>query len=450
MEKEGRRKQPPQSLPIPDHRRGRNNNSHGWTMPIIDKSKYVTVQLQLPKAPAKAGLILRDDSRCGLPVLIAVHAESQLQRDQVPGKFIGGGYWIVAIKDEERGYIETRTSESFRMELNSCQKDDRQVTVSIIFCPHSSSTAPDSSNDQEEKAAPAVENSQVLQSQSKRKSASDTNNFEEPPNKRQHQSSGPREEDEFLNNNSSDILDGEGETHLLYNQEEIDRIDAIEKESLELFPPGRKDIVYANPRMLFDRLQKQIGNKYGFKIEKYGAAYKCTRCETPLGQLNKYHKKVVVPEEKRRKRRTARCGCKFKLNYSWVTKPDINNPDSTCPMFITKATYRHSSGCSGVLPVVLTKKEEELDRVQRGARKLKRLENIPKVATELIEQFRPMFKALAKHPQQKMFLNVLEGLKGVIEGKEDPGSIAAASASMSGKDPQQDNSTQDQSAGELC
>mmetsp|Transcript_29671 Transcript_29671/g.71720 ORF Transcript_29671/g.71720 Transcript_29671/m.71720 type:complete len:169 (+) Transcript_29671:616-1122(+) len=166
-------------------------------------------------------------------------------------------------------------------------------------------------------------------------------------------------------------------------------------------------------------------------MERHGHSCRCTRSEMPA------HKVRLPEKRKRRSRRSVRCGCKFKLNFSYVNR---SNPQ-TSPIFITRVVYRHSHGCSGVLPVILTCKQERiLERERSGARKLK--ESQPKIsrgATEMIEHFRPMFKALAKHPQQKIFLHTLEGLKGVIEGREGPDSVAV-SADMAGKIPLHDNS----------
>lgn len=71
-------------------------------------------------------------------------------------------------------------------------------------------------------------------------------------------------EDAGQNDDSTDgVNDG-------YTQQQLDHIDAIEKEATELFPPGDRSNVFDTALDLKRAFQQTIGDKYGFKIENNG------------------------------------------------------------------------------------------------------------------------------------------------------------------------------------
>ncbi|KAL9179955.1 hypothetical protein ACHAXT_007925 [Thalassiosira profunda] len=378
--------------------------------PLIDQSKCTVLKLRLPKSPGMAGLTLRDDEQFALPILIDVHQRSPL-KEQVPSSLCGE-YWIVSINE-----FAISTGEGFAKELRACQRPDREVTVDVAFCKRGTATLPEGTR-----------------GSSKEEGKKGTDGA----------STGAGDVEE---EGEADISDDEDDVNPHnHSQEELDRIKAIKKESKELFPPGRKDIVYEKAKALMDAYNEQIASKYGFKLEKRGSAFRCSRSTAAPRKEN------TTPENKKRKHLSNRCGCEFKMNFSYALTEEGRTKIKTegkrrCPVYLTGCNYRHTNGCSGFLPKMLTYKERlEKEREERGARKLKRKHdpNKPKTATEMLDQFRPMFRSLAKvpNPQQKHYLKVLEGVKDLVEesvAEHDAAAAATAAAANTAADDEEEH-----------
>ena len=385
-----------------------------------------------------------------MPKLVEMNQSSPLYH-QIPQSLVGDSHWIVALKDDERGVvIEPKTGEALGRELKASQQVDRCVTVELTFCAKSlaDATAKPSAEEEGKKeknsstsdsiGAKDGDNGEGDDGKKKSSEASESNGA---TNAEDGDVEGGNENDETNNVTEEDFEDDSYD----YTEEEKDCIKAIMRESQELFPPGK---IYETAKSLWDLYQQTIGDKYGFRLRKHGCSLTCTRGEMP-GYVKKKAEetRAKIPGDQRRNRRTIRCGCLFRINFSPCNRRD--KVDKSVKM--TVANFRHTNGCKGIEPVLLTTKQEaELERVARGARKLNIKPKDKKSATDLVEHFRPMFRALAKHPQQKAYLHVLEGLRCTIEGKESVESAPAAAAASETNAKTAEDDEAEESVEEMC
>lgn len=127
-----------------------------------------------------------------------------------------------------------------------------------------------------------------------------------------------------------------------YSEEELERILEIEKEALEQFPPNQGH--YFQSKVLLIDQFKAFANLHGFEVAQDGKTIACNRRELTTADTNKQKKrKKELPEYKRRKRETNRCGCTFSLRYTFC-KNIPGAPEGS--VRITYGSFKHSNGCS--------------------------------------------------------------------------------------------------------
>jgi hypothetical protein len=127
-----------------------------------------------------------------------------------------------------------------------------------------------------------------------------------------------------------------------YSPEEQAHINAIEQEASSLFPQGK---VYASRAHLREEVRDFAARK-GFAVATDGNKICCTRSLEPISQAKARAKKNasgVVPMEKRRTYKSStRCGCPFRITFSWV---DSRNKDNTAVRVNGSCHFKHDNIC---------------------------------------------------------------------------------------------------------
>ena len=128
-----------------------------------------------------------------------------------------------------------------------------------------------------------------------------------------------------------------------YTAYEMATIDRCEQECKDMFPTGRGvSNVFDNPMAACQAFNDAVGKQFGFKVSLVSSSLQCLSADPPNKAINQAKKREqnAAPTSKR-ERKSHRCGCKFKVNFS-----RYNNKNSTDKrVVLTKANYRHCHGC---------------------------------------------------------------------------------------------------------
>jgi hypothetical protein len=118
----------------------------------------------------------------------------------------------------------------------------------------------------------------------------------------------------------------------LYTADDIKRVQEIATHFNTMFPPQpvamAEAYVYSSKKELSQKLNA-VASPFGFVISNSsGNKFCCSRAQAEAGQVAKSQSRTAsIPEGKRRKVTTTRCGCLFCIHVSVVTKTMSRNLD---------------------------------------------------------------------------------------------------------------------------
>ena len=132
------------------------------------------------------------------------------------------------------------------------------------------------------------------------------------------------------------------ENPFMYEDDERARILAVEEEMKKRFPVCGKQITYPTGKHIVDQINEGVGRDYGFTVSLSSKTISCTLADLSDSQKRAQAKRSKkVPANRKRKRKSNRCGCKFYLKVANVESRDLKKG-----VYITEASYQHTNGCS--------------------------------------------------------------------------------------------------------
>jgi hypothetical protein len=127
-----------------------------------------------------------------------------------------------------------------------------------------------------------------------------------------------------------------------YSPEDAAYIYSIQTEASRLFPAGK---MYASRKQLREEVT-QFADRKGFAVATDGNKICCSRCEESQSARKKRERKNasgIVPEKRRRTyRSSSRCGCPFKIAFSWV---DLKDKTNKSIRLNGSSNFQHDNGC---------------------------------------------------------------------------------------------------------
>lgn len=124
-----------------------------------------------------------------------------------------------------------------------------------------------------------------------------------------------------------------------YTDDEIAVIEKIQAVMREQYPPGDRTKTWPTLVALKDDINRRVGDRFGFKVSTFGSSAACV-CRAPANGYIKHQEQrsAVVPEHKRRTRKTNKLGCIFAARTGHVG-------GRKGPVYITAGEYLHTHGC---------------------------------------------------------------------------------------------------------
>lgn len=139
--------------------------------------------------------------------------------------------------------------------------------------------------------------------------------------------------------NMAAIDSNEAQPEFLYSEEEKAIVVKVAQETREVFPPGR---TFSSPVEIRNEL-RIFGNDKGFCVTSLGSSLYCTRAAQSKSYIKRMAKKSPVPLAHQRKRTSTRCGCTFRISFTWV---DSKNKQHNKAIKVTGSSqYSHDNGC---------------------------------------------------------------------------------------------------------
>jgi|GEM_PF-4980773 len=130
----------------------------------------------------------------------------------------------------------------------------------------------------------------------------------------------------------------------LYTPEESATIAKIRAEMEKHYPPGRTK-TWPSSKALADDINKNVGDRFGFRVSCSSSSVGCTRRAASLGYENFQRKRgAELQEYQRRNRNSNRCGCLF-LARTGDAFGRKSRKSQDKAIYITSASYMHTNGC---------------------------------------------------------------------------------------------------------